>query len=187
MDGDSIASTSKISAASTDEHQEDVTLSGLLKRSIASASDLLDSSELSSAAGQTQLASLLANLSLCASLVAHLQLLSANETIDEVSTSTLRCFLVPYYSAMLELQRRTKDYKSRIQALDSSKEYLEDFMRRCEDYEVVPHDQRKSLYILGTGQSGDPARRREAKIAQYKEEKALKAQIEVRGETCWFR
>ena len=184
MNGDSTASTST-SANSIQHHdiaegEEDVTLAVLLQRTLATGEALLSSGDFSSAAAQASLQSTLASLSLCASLISHLALLSSNETIDEISTPTLRCFLVPYYAGMLELQRRTKDYLQRQEVLKAAQTRLQEYMRKCEEYEVVSRDKRKRLHMLSEGQPRDQAGRREAKIAQYKEEKALKEQLEVR-------
>lgn len=187
LQGDSTASTSTSevhhhASSAVDEGEEDVTLSTLLTRSIVAAEDLLDRAhELSSSkAAQGRLDSTLANLSLCSSLISHLNLLSANETLDELATSTIRCFLVPYYAGLLELQRRTRDYKSRAEALAVSQTNLESFVKQCDDYGVLSQDRRRTLHLTSaSSSSADPSRRREAKIAQYKEERALKSRIEV--------
>lgn len=179
MNGDPVASTSARPDGDIAEGEEDVTLAVLLQRSLATSEALLTAGDFGSAAAQTSLQSTLASLSLCASLVSHLALLSSNETVDELSTPTLRCFLVPFYAAMLELQRRTKDYLQRQEVLKVAQAKLEEYMRKCEEYEVISRDKRKRLFMLDAGQSGDQARRREAKIAQYKEEKALKEQLQV--------
>ena len=193
MDGDSTASTSngsgQLSLQDSNlldiDDPEDITLSVLLARTLTSCDSLLTSPSLSTASSQSTLTAILSSLSLCASLIDHLSLLSANESIEELSTSTIRCFLVPYYAGMVELQRRTKDYKSRMEALNISKKQLELFLNRCEQYQVVDEQTRRKLFMLGNG-SNDPARRREAKIAQYKEEKALQARIDVRHAVLLF-
>jgi hypothetical protein len=91
---------------------------------------------------------------------------------------------VPYYAGMLELQRRTRDYLQRQEVLRVAQQKLEQYMRKCEEYEVVPRDKRKRLYMLDEGQPRDQAGKREAKIAQYREEKTLKQQLEVRLCSC---
>lgn len=156
-----------------------MTLAVLLQRSIASSEALLSTGDFNSPAAQTSVTSNLSSLSLCASLVSHLALLSSNETIDEISTPTLRCFLIPFYAGMLELQRRTKDYLQRRKALEAAQLRLQEYMRKSEEYEVISRDKRKRLHMLDEGQPKDQARKREAKITQYKEEKALKEQLEV--------
>lgn len=185
-DASTSASSSSVGAAA--DQPEDVTLSALLVRTLASSSKLLDSSELSTTSSQSSLSELLSNLSLCASLVSHLQLLSPNETIDELPTGSLRALLVEYYTGMLELQRRTRDYNGRKEVLKNADIALKTFLARCESYELVDEDRRRTLFLNSSGgsgssakaaQSNDPARRREAKIAQYKEERALKAKLEV--------
>ena len=81
---------------------------------------------------------------------------------------------------MLELQRRTRDYKTRIEALESAKEGFMAYMKNAESYNVIDDDAKRRLFMMkGQNANMDQARRREAKIAQYKEEKALKSRIDV--------
>jgi len=190
MNGDTAASTSsssndeniQVDALMDSNDGEDVTLSALVIRALKAADDILEgsgSSTITAKDKETQLTSVLSSLSLCSSLIRHLSLLSSNETIDEVSTPTLRCFLVPYYTALCEMQTRTKDYNARIKVLNLAKDQLQGFMDKVEQYAVVDYDKRKRLYLEKGSLGNDPARRREAKILQYKEEKTLKAQIDV--------
>lgn len=180
------------------QQHEDTTLAQLLRRTLAqseafltnppSCSTLTDqqppassSSSKSNPTPASTLQSLLSNLSLCASLISHLALLSSNETLAELSTPTLPCLLVPYYTGMLDLQTRTKDYKTRIEVLKRAKAQLEMFRDRCDEYEVISEEKRRELSILSQkGLPSDPMSRRDAKIKQYKEEKALKEKMEVR-------
>lgn len=188
------------------EHQhEDTTLAQLLKRTLAQSESYLSnppsyapssssssaytdqpaSSSSTSASASTSssapptLTTLLSNLSLCSSLISHLALLSDNETLSDLSTASLPCLLVPYYTGMLDLQSRTKDYKTRIQVLNRSKAQLESFIDQCNQYEVISEEKRKELSLASRGLPSDPMSRRDAKIKQYKEEKALKAKMEV--------
>lgn len=192
-----------------DEHQhEDTTLAQLLKRTLAQSESYLSnppsyapssssssaytdqpsssSSALASSSTPPTLTTLLSNLSLCSSLISHLGLLSDNETLSDLSTASLPCLLVPYYTGMLDLQSRTKDYKTRIQALNRSKAQLESFIGKCNQYEVISEEKRKELSLASRGLPSDPMSRRDAKIKQYKEEKALKAKMEVRS-LLWLR
>lgn len=186
-----------LSTAPMDDSQqhEDTTLAQLLKRTLAQSEAYLANPPLPAAAalpdhgsnsqhastskGVPSLGSLLSNLSLCASLIAHLALLSSNETLSELSTPSLPCLLVPYYTGMLDLQSRTRDYKSRIDALTRAQAQLQMFTDRCDEYEVIPEEKRRELSILASrGLPSDPMSRRDAKIKQYKEEKALKEKLE---------
>lgn len=81
---------------------------------------------------------------------------------------------------MLDMQSRTKDYKGRIEVLKRAKIQLELFRDRCDDYGLISRDRRKELSLLAEkGLPSDPMSRRDAKIRQYKEEKALKERLEV--------
>lgn len=177
------------------EQHEDTTLAQLLKQTLAKSEEYLQSppafdpsssdraastSSSRSTSSSSPLQNLLSNLSLCASLISHLALLSSNESLAELSTASLPCLLVPYYTGMLDLQTRTKDYKTRIEVLKRSKTQLEQFKERCDEYEVIPEEKRKELSILSNrGMPSDPMSKRDAKIRQYKEEKALKEKMEV--------
>lgn len=184
MQGDMTASSSSSGSGGhpfTTNTEEDVSFATLLERTLSTSVELLDAPDLSSnASQQLSLISTLSNLSLCASLIQHLAILSSNETIDELSTPTLRCFLVSYYAGMLEPQRRTRDYKTRIEALETAKEGFMAYMKNAESYNVIDDDAKHRLFMMkGQNANMDQARRREAKIAQYKEEKALKSRIDV--------
>jgi hypothetical protein len=194
--------------ANPDENGEDTTLAQLLKRTLAQSEAFLESppsshalpsasssstfdhhhqpaastssSSISSSPSVPSLANLLSNLSLCSSLISHLALLSSNESLSEISTATLPCLLVPYYSGMLDLQTRTRDYKDRIEVLKRAKTQLEAFRDTCDEYGLIPEQRRRELSMLsGKALPSDPMSRRDAKIKQYKEEKALKEKMAV--------
>lgn len=96
---------------------EDVTLSVLLRQSIETATTILDTSNYDA----PQLTRVLSHFSLCASLIQRLAIISTNETLDDLSTSTLYCLLVPYFQAALTLQVRSSGSVERMALLNQAK------------------------------------------------------------------
>ena len=63
---------------------------------------------------QKTLQSALSDLTLSSSLVARLGILSPNETVEDMHTSSLRCILLPSLRADLELVAKTTSGTERI-------------------------------------------------------------------------
>lgn len=74
-----------------------------------------------------------------------------------------------------------------------AKQYYERFLRLCDSYDLIVKKEDQALYealvveqagsadvALRGGLQGDPGQKREAKIRRYREEKELKATLEVR-------
>jgi hypothetical protein len=125
---------------------------------------------------QVLVASALSELALCASLIVHLAVLSPNETLDDLTASTLRCLLVPALQGDCELQVRTTSTIARRDALNKAQRAFRRFIDQVQDYDVVPRELRAVLAGPSAALS-NPMQRREAKIAQFKAERDLKARI----------
>ena len=69
---------------------------------------------------QSLISTTLSDLTLCASLVAHLGVFSPNETLEDISTRDLRALLVPALEAQLCLLVRTKGGSQRLEWPPSS-------------------------------------------------------------------
>ena len=123
---------------------------------------------------QATLTALLERLDRIAALVASLALLSRNETLEDLTTSTLPCLLVPFLQGQCALHRRTTGTRARRAVLDAATEHFDAFFRSLDDYDVVAKG------AAGEPEPRDPTRRRAAKIAAFKAERDLKAQVEVR-------
>ena len=123
---------------------------------------------------QARLTALLASLDHCQALLASLALLSSNETLEDLATSTLPCLLVPFLQGQCSLHRRTTGTRARRAVLDAAVERFDAFFRSLDDYSVVAKG------AAGEPEPRDPTQRRAVKIAAFKAERELKSRIEVR-------
>ncbi|KAM0792254.1 hypothetical protein ACM66B_004948 [Microbotryomycetes sp. NB124-2] len=155
----------------------DLTLGQLLARGIRTAHAVQIAPSPNDQTVQVQLQSALSDLTVCASLITHLGILSPNETLDDINTRDLRCLLVDSLRAHLQVLVKTKGGVERIQWLDKAKTHFARFVALVEQYAIVPDSQRQAF--AGTQHSvQDPSRRRDAKIAQFKIERDVKAKLE---------
>lgn len=107
----------------------------------------------------------------CEEMVSKLGLFSANETKDDISTSNLKYFLVPFYLAELTEKIAQDD---RVQILKVSQAKLKEFISFCEAMELVPEEE------LETSTQGGPnsfADRRAKKIARFKRQRAAESKL----------
>jgi len=77
--------------------------------------------------------------------ISKLSLFSQNETLEDVSTSTIPLLLVEYYLGLCYITLSTKDKKEREMNLNKSKEYLHAFMDKMELLELFKDDEYKDL------------------------------------------
>ncbi|THH12015.1 hypothetical protein EW145_g284 [Phellinidium pouzarii] len=120
--------------------------------------------------------SALADLSLLVSRIQALSLFSTNETLEDVSTRDLIYMAGPFVFAEVELSARAFDRQTRLAHLNRAQAYLKAFSSLLKDYAVLPEEERK-LYGQKSPGIADPAKRREVKIAQFKNEKEIKNRI----------
>ncbi|GAA5978318.1 hypothetical protein JCM10908_004311 [Rhodotorula pacifica] len=157
--------------------ESDLTLGQLLTRSLRHADKATNAPAPNDTAMQSLISSTLADLTLCASLVAHLGVFSPNETLEDISTRDLRALLVPALEAQLCLLVRTKGGSQRLEWLQRAQKAFRRYVDSVERYEIVGQDRRKTLAGPKAGEV-DPARRRAGKIAQFKMEKEIKGTLE---------
>lgn len=126
-----------------------------------------------------------------------LSLFSPNETLEDISTRNLPFLFVPYVLAEVENRVRTNgrhermvrirsiQVRSTIQMIMSNNswhfcvqaQYLA-FQDALHTYEIVT-ESLKTLYSKQSTKVADPAKRRELKIKQYKQEKEFRSKINV--------
>ncbi|KAL7269243.1 Type 2A phosphatase-associated protein 42 [Rhizina undulata] len=117
----------------------------------------------------------------CKDLVERLSLFSLNETIEDVSSSELRYLLIDFYIAELGQKDTALPRKT---VLERSRSDYKRFLILCEAYELLSASDKATLeHLLDPSSSpvtlpSDPAMRRNAIIARYKQEKELKAKVE---------
>ncbi|KAK4273880.1 hypothetical protein QN277_017191 [Acacia crassicarpa] len=107
----------------------------------------------------------------CEDMINKLGLFSANETKDDISTTSLKYILVPFYLAELTEKIAQDD---RIQILKASQAKLKDFLSFCEAMELVPQDELES-YKQGPPKS--VADQRARKIARFKCQRAAESKL----------
>ncbi|KAG0142357.1 hypothetical protein CROQUDRAFT_67356 [Cronartium quercuum f. sp. fusiforme G11] len=157
--------------------EDDITLGQLLDRAAQAYEQVQAAPAPNDAAVQSKIAAALSELTLCASLITRLAVLSPNETLEDITTSDLKCISVDGLRGMLLTLKKTKGGNERKLCLESAKTHLLDFTRRVESYEIVPADER-SRYKGPLSTVQNPALRREGKIAQFRLEKELKSRLE---------
>lgn len=136
--------------------------------------------------------SVVADVTTVQSRLSTLALFSSNELFEEVSVRHLPFAFVPYILAEMEQKRRALEPEARIQRLvranvsgshkfiawffTVTQEYFKGFIQFLDEYGVISDTEKK---LHPDERPTDATKARELKVAQYKAEKALKANIEV--------
>ncbi|KAH6692387.1 TAP42-like protein [Plectosphaerella plurivora] len=121
--------------------------------------------------------------------VARVSLFSPNEGLEDISTSDLPFLLPNMRLAELHQKITTHNPHERKSILSDAREAYERFLGLLEGYDALGPPAHRTLYARYTddpatfntlgGAGADPARRRDAKIANFKAEKALKQRLET--------
>ncbi|KAH9852697.1 serine/threonine protein phosphatase PP2A-associated protein [Lenzites betulinus] len=156
---------------------EEVPLPALFRRALTAAAK---ASNLPTIADETQelVQSALLDLRQCSIRVSRLALFSPNEQLADIPTRDLVYLLVPYVLSEVQSRVRATEREDRLDLVKAVKRYLEAYIHYLEQYEIVSQED-KTLYGRPASSITDPAKRRELKIKQYKQEKDIKARIEV--------
>ena len=128
---------------------------------------------------QSQHTAAIDTLERCTKMVTSLQLFSRNETIDEVTTSSIRYLLLPCLLGDLTNSLPIKSAKERIPLADRVIAYYTDFLKRCQDYEVF-HGEVPDSKEAAAGANVDlkqQMRDRQSKIERFKEMRANEEKI----------
>ncbi|KAF9520601.1 hypothetical protein BS47DRAFT_1286885 [Hydnum rufescens UP504] len=102
---------------------------------------------------------------------------SANETLEDVSTGDLIYILVPFVFAEIMGRLRTTEAKDRVAVIREAGMRLELFLRRTEQYDIVPPDEISLFTKTGPFAVTNAVKRREVKIKQYQKEKDIRAKM----------
>lgn len=122
----------------------------------------------------------------CLEQISRLSLFSPNETAEDISTSDLPYLLVNYYLAELIQKLPTPSLQARRTLLSSARDAYERFLHQLDHYILLTDDHRKHLErhaespsTFSTITAGtDATARRDAKIANLKTEKELRAKLD---------
>ncbi|KDQ61168.1 hypothetical protein JAAARDRAFT_191276 [Jaapia argillacea MUCL 33604] len=155
----------------------DLPLPALFQRALSSVSQSVSLPTIDDST-QALISSSLSDLNTLASRITALSLFSPNETVEDVSTRDLVFLFVPFVMAEVEGRVRTLEMEERLSRLLRSQRLLQSFVEMLERYDIVPESER-SLYETHASSITDPAKRRETKIKQYKQEKEIRSKIEV--------
>lgn len=125
----------------------------------------------------------------------RLALFSPNETLDDIATSSLPYLLLHFWLAELLLRRPGGVEAGRKDTLLEARSELEKCIRLLDEYRLLGRQQQEMWERYVEDKNGfevmgkvDAQRRREGKIRRWKEEKELKARLEVRppGQGNWL-
>ena len=119
----------------------------------------------------------------CLKVADQVSLFSPNETLEDVSSKDLQYFLINFYLAELLQKIHGQD---RTSLLRKAQNAYEAFLKLLDQYDILSRDDsrlferwRESPERFSTASTTDAARRRETKIARFKQEKQLKQKLEV--------
>lgn len=110
--------------------------------------------------------------------VSQAALLSSNEALDEIPTSSLKYLLLPYLQARAQAQVQG-DPHERHAALLESKRYLSAFFDRADRLRMLSERERDAALEETPVRAATPSERRDAKIARFKAEKEAEKQLAV--------
>ncbi|KAL3701912.1 hypothetical protein R1sor_019934 [Riccia sorocarpa] len=150
-----------------EEFGEDVPLPALFER----AADLYNLSQ-TTILSEEQVKGAIKLLESCQEKIEQLGLFSANEEKEDISTADLKYLLVPYYVAELCEKLPSSD---RLQVVRTSLSHLRAFIRRCDNYNLVPGGEIEAL-TRDTPASAEV--RRIEKVARFKRQRAAEAKLQ---------
>lgn len=144
---------------------------------------LESTTEPSSAVYQDNLRAATATIEECSRLVDSLSLFSRNESEDDIASTDLQYLSIQYYLAELTLRDSITDRRA---VLKRAQDSYENFLSLLEAYNILSKSDQKlqEQYLNNRDEfsllSGhDATSRRDTKIARYKQEKQLKAKLEL--------
>ncbi|KAK8846728.1 hypothetical protein IAR55_005815 [Kwoniella newhampshirensis] len=147
-------------------------------RSLLPISD--DTLSLSSAEAQSTLSSALDNLYLIQRILTSLGVFSENETAEEVGDGELVFMSAGWVLGGCEEKSGLGGREDRMGALKRAETAYSGFLDLLSSYEVLTPEEKAESSVAAAGRSAiskDPAKKREAKIRQYKREKELREKI----------
>lgn len=108
--------------------------------------------------------------------VAQAALLSPNESLDEISTPSLKYLLLPYLLARAHAQVQGDTYQ-RYATLTEAQRWLSIFFRHADQLHLMSERERDAALEETPTGAMSPAERRETKIARFKKEKETEQKL----------
>ncbi|KAH7889614.1 TAP42-like protein [Phlebopus sp. FC_14] len=127
---------------------------------------------------QVLVKSALSDLEQLNSTVATLALFSANETLEDISTTHLVYLSAPFILAEMQNRIKTTGSHERMINLSQTQRYLRTYVASLESFGVALETER-ALFAQRPSSIKDTAHRRDVKITQYKAEQTLRSGIET--------
>lgn len=107
----------------------------------------------------------------CEDMISKLGLFSTNETKDDISSTSLKYILVPFYLGELT-EKIVQD--DRIQVIKVSQDKLKEFISFCEVMELVPEEE---LEFSAQNSANSSVDRRAKKIARFRRQRAAESKL----------
>ena len=144
------------------------------------ASDLVDGLKESSIEHfEENVRSAISSLETCTKMVSSLQLFSKNESVEEISTSSLQYLLLPALLGDMTNILPLNSPEARLPNLRNTISYYDDFLKRCQNYELCNDVLLSSAFEKNESQSIEAQLQQRSKlIAKYKERKQLRTMME---------
>ncbi|KAK1834346.1 TAP42-like protein [Podospora conica] len=148
---------------------------------------LLESSTLppSSPSYTTAVDAALAAYTSCSTAIASLALFSPNESLDDLPTSSLPYLLTPHHLGDLTLRLPAPSLAERKNLLTAARAHYERFLHDLDSYALLSPAHAKLLerytsdpLAFSVAGTSDPAGRRDAKIANFRAEKEMRAKLD---------
>ncbi|KAF8248617.1 TAP42-like protein [Wilcoxina mikolae CBS 423.85] len=165
----------------SEELEQHSSIRSLLEDADALRDELSRFPDSNSDAYQTKLHSAISQYNKCQDIVERASTFGLNESLEDLTTSNMRCLVIPFRIAELSLKEKSPDRKVVIQR---SMELYKEFIALCDSYDLVTPEEMSAAQNAGTKESvsslpQDPGARRKAKIAQFKTEKELESKIQT--------
>ena len=147
--------------------------------------DIDSAFDTNAAAFQENVTAAIAAYERCLKISDHISLFSPNESLEDVSSKDLQYFLINYNLAELLLKHQQQD---RSTLLRKAQMAYEAFLKLLDQYDIMSRDDGRLLErwkenpeLFSTASTTDAARRRETKIARFKQDKELRRKLEARS------
>ena len=163
--------------------EEPQTLSGIFLNAERRRKEIDSAFDQNTIAFQENVTAAIAAYEQCLKIADQVSLFSPNETLEDVSSKNLPYFSLNFrYAELLQRDRR----QDRRILLEHAKAGYEAFLKLLDNYDMLSKENsrlferwRENSEQFSTVDSSDAARRRETKIARYKQEKEFKAKLQV--------
>ncbi|KAK5660342.1 hypothetical protein OQA88_12883 [Cercophora sp. LCS_1] len=121
----------------------------------------------------------------CLSLISSLSLFSPNESLDDLSTSSLPYLLTHHHLAELTQKLPSTSPSARKALLTQARDHYERYLHLLDNYDLLsaPHKALLTRYAeapttFAIASASDPSSKRDAKIASFKAEKELRSKLD---------